>query len=187
LAATFLVIAGPNGAGKSSFTSSKSFEFPVFDADLIASKIDKPPAQRLLMTGRILHAKIEEHFLQGTSFGVETTLSGQSVFSAMGRAKLAGMRVVLHYISLDQLELSKLRVILRVKQGGHGVPERDLERRFMRSVVNLHRASSLVDEGYVYDNSGKSGFRLLAEKTDGHWVIIDRSMPWLTDGLAGGP
>jgi len=187
VAATFLVIAGPNGAGKSSFTSSKSFGFPVLDPDLIARSIDKPSAQWLLMAGRILHAKIEEHFSSGTSFGVETTLSGQTVLSAMGRAKLVGMRIVMHYVSLERLELSKLRVMLRVKQGGHGIPEKDLERRFMRSVANLHKASRIVDEGYVYDNSSKSGFRLLAEKIDGQWVIGDRSMPWLTDGLLSSP
>jgi predicted ABC-type ATPase len=57
----------------------------------------------------------------------------------------------------------------------------------MRSVANLHKASRIVDEGYVYDNSSKCGFRLLAEKIDGQWVIGDRSMPWLTDGLLSSP
>ena len=100
---------------------------------------------------------------------------------------MLGMKVALHYVGLERVELSKLRVWLRVQSGGHGIPEKDLERRFMRSIANLHRAARIVDEGYVYDNSSESGFRLLAEKIEDRWVIVDRSMPWLTDGLLGSP
>ena len=185
MAVTFVVIAGPNGAGKSSFTKANPFDFPIIDPDVIARRVDGPAAQRLLMAGRIVHETIEDLIARGSSFGVETTLSGQTVLSAIARAKKLGMKVVLNYVSLDRLELSKRRVMLRVRSGGHGIPESDLERRFMRSVANLHKAARLVDEGYVYDNSKEEGFRLIAEKIDGRWVVGDRSMPWLTDGLAG--
>ena len=187
MAATFLVLAGPNGAGKSNLARAKSFGFPILDPDSIGRSIDMPTTQRLLMAGRIVHKKIDEHFLKATSFGLETTLSGQTVLSTMRRAKMLGMKVALHYVGLERVELSKLRVWLRVQSGGHGIPEKDLERRFMRSIANLHRAARIVDEGYVYDNSSESGFRLLAEKIEDRWVIVDRSMPWLTDGLLGSP
>ena len=185
MVATFLVVAGPNGAGKSTFTKLRSFGFPILDPDAIARTIDNRVSLRLLMAGRTLHEKIEEHFSNGTSFGLETTLSGQSIFATMRRAKTLGMKLAMHYVGVEQLEFSKLRVLQRAQLGGHGVPEKDLERRFMRSAANLHRAARIVDEGYVYNSSSGDGLRLLAEKIDGRWVVTDRSMPWLTDGLAG--
>jgi len=35
------------------------------------------------------------------------------------------------------MEMSKLRVAERVAHGGHNIPERDIERRFSRSLSNL--------------------------------------------------
>lgn len=101
----------------------------------------------------------------------------------MRRAKAAGMRLILHYVAIDTLDLSKYRVMLRVTLGGHGIPETDMDRRFMRSVRNLHEAARFVDEGYVYDNSHEGRFRLIAEKLGEDWTIIDNALPWLTDGL----
>jgi len=41
------------------------------------------------------------------------------------------------YIFLDDVELCKKRIRLRVKKGGHNVPPEEIERRFKRSIDNF--------------------------------------------------
>ena len=184
---TLVVIAGPNGAGKSTFTATQFFTMPILDPDAIARTVQGDGRKRLIKAGRLLHEIIEARIAVRDSFGLETTLSGQSVLSTLRRAKAAGMNLVLHYIGVDSLKLSKHRVQYRVTIGGHGIPEPDMDRRFMRSVRNLHVAARIVDQGFVYDKSSESGFRLIAEKFDDKWQVLDHTMPWLTDGLEAAP
>ncbi len=48
------------------------------------------------------------------------------------------------------------RVKMRVAQGGHNVPEKDIKRRFDRSWANFNeKYKSLADSWIVFDTSGK--------------------------------
>ena len=48
------------------------------------------------------------------------------------------------------------RVALRVKLGGHNIPQADVERRFQRSLHNLYALYlPLADRWTVLDNAGK--------------------------------
>lgn len=54
------------------------------------------------------------------------------------------------------------RVAMRVRQGGHGVPEEVIRRRFESGLANFHGIySKLVDAWVLYDNSGP-GFKMIA-------------------------
>lgn len=46
------------------------------------------------------------------------------------------------------------RVAIRVKQGGHNVPEDVIRRRFAHGIQNFERYKLLVDSWQLYDNSG---------------------------------
>jgi predicted ABC-type ATPase len=59
----------------------------------------------------------------------------------------------MHYVGLENAEISIERVAKRVKIGGHGIPEEDLRRRYGVSLPNLKRAVNICDRVYVYDNS----------------------------------
>ncbi len=62
--------------------------------------------------------------------------------------------MVLIYLALPHVSLSKLRVAERVRHGGHDIPLKDIERRFPRSLVNLlTRFSAAVDLCQCYMNS----------------------------------
>jgi predicted ABC-type ATPase len=45
------------------------------------------------------------------------------------------------------------RVAIRVKQGGHNVPEEVIRRRFAQGIQNFERYKLLVDSWQLYDNS----------------------------------
>ena len=45
------------------------------------------------------------------------------------------------------------RVAIRVRQGGHNVPEDVIRRRFAHGLQNFERYKLLVDSWQLYDNS----------------------------------
>ncbi len=65
--------------------------------------------------------------------------------------------VKLIYLPLATPEEAVRRVEQRVKQGGHGVPEEVVRRRFARSVANFrHVYRELVDSWQVLDRRGRA-------------------------------
>lgn len=40
-----------------------------------------------------------------------------------------GKFIELHYIGVESVDIAKERVLERVRQGGHGIAERDIEKR----------------------------------------------------------
>jgi len=68
--------------------------------------------------------------------------------------KRARFRIEIVYLKLPSSRLALRRIAARVRQGGHGVPEADVRRRFARSwnnFVTVYRP--LADVWYIYDNS----------------------------------
>ena len=58
------------------------------------------------------------------------------------------------FLRLPNPEFARRRVALRVKQGGHDVEGRDIDRRFFRGLEMLNSTYlRLVDEAAVYDAS----------------------------------
>lgn len=53
------------------------------------------------------------------------------------RAKQLGYTIELHYVGVDSVETAKRRVAERVQNGGHGIPESDIEKRYFQSFSNL--------------------------------------------------
>jgi len=71
--------------------------------------------------------------------------------------KRAGYRIKIVYLRLDSVDLALRRIAVRVQQGGHDVPRRDVIRRFKRGWENfdiIYRP--MADSWAVYDNSGVS-------------------------------
>ena len=139
---TCWIIAGPNGAGKTTFALAYLPEVAgctnFINADLIAAGLSPlAPARELLAAGRIFVQEIDERIAQGEDFAFETTLAGRGHLKLIHRLKKEGWLVELIYLALPSVEMSRLRVAERVSHGGHNIPERDIERRFPRSLKNL--------------------------------------------------
>jgi predicted ABC-type ATPase len=156
-----VIIAGPNGSGKTTF----ALEFlpneagcPLFvNADLIAAGLSPfDPTLVAVKAGRLMLQAIQEHFRKGESFAFETTLSGLVYARRIQRWQSAGYHVTLIFLSLTSPELAVARVRERVRQGGHGVQEQDIRRRFVAGLRNFSKVyRELVDSWSYYDNSGR--------------------------------
>ena len=173
------MVAGCNGAGKTtaSFTIlPEIIECKEFvNADEIAKGLSPfQPEKVAFESGRIMLKRITELLFDNQSFAFETTLSTKSYKSKILEAKEKGYTVTLLFFWLQNVELAKARVKIRVSEGGHNIEPEIIERRYFRGIKNLFKIYlPIVDGAIIFDNSnGKH--ELLAEKTvDGQLNIID--------------
>lgn len=87
------------------------------------------------------------------SFAIESTLSGKTHVALIHEAKAHGYHILLHYIVIGSAAQAIERVALRVRLGGHHVPEDDVRRRFDRSRQHfLADYLPLADEWCLWDN-----------------------------------
>lgn len=179
---TLTIIAGPNGAGKSTLTASGAFkDLPVIDPDAIARTLNPADPESAARRAGKKALDLRRDFLEKqTSFAIETTLSGNSTLALIDEAKQHGFRVALNFIGLESVDLAKARVASRVASGGHNVPQEDIERRFARSFENVPDAISKADEAVLYDNTGPSPLRRIAELSRERFSF-ENAPVWATD------
>lgn len=152
------IIAGPNGAGKTTFAREflpTDAELPNFvNADLIAAGLS-PFAPELVAfkAGRLMLETIEDYARRGESFSFETTLSGLTYAQMIPVWRASSYAVKLIFLSLPDVEMAIERVAIRVRQGGHNIPQDVIRRRFAHGHENFERYKLLVDDWQLYDNS----------------------------------
>lgn len=159
-----LIIAGPNGAGKTTF--AKQF-LPreggltrFINADLIAAGLSPfAPETMAVRAAKLMVEAMGEMVRKRADFAIETTLSGRSYLGLVNSWQAIGYRVGLVFLTLPSPELAIQRVRLRVRQGGHDIPEDVIRRRFERGWLNFESAfKPLVDDWRLYDASVKPAF-----------------------------
>jgi predicted ABC-type ATPase len=155
-----IIVAGPNGAGKTSFAneylSACRGRLAFLNADEIARQMAYPGASQAALdvrAGREMLRRIDVCIDAGLDLLLETTLATLSYANRVPSWQRAGCRVALIYLRLPSVEMSIARVRRRVAQGGHGVPEDVLRKRFSKSLDYLERRyKPVVDEWYVWDS-----------------------------------
>lgn len=176
------LVVGPNGAGKSTF-----IEFVLSDvrpgttlvnADLIAAERwpDDPVGHghdAALLADRARQALIAS----GEPFIAETVASHPSKVDLVRQARAAGYHVNLIVVAVP-VEYSLERVRLRVKAGGHDVPEDRIRARWARLWRNVADMIVLAHSSQVFDNSG-DGPRCIATFVAGEPIGQPQWPPWM--------
>lgn len=167
---TLCLIGGCNGAGKTTLARELLPLMGIrhfLNADLIAAGLSPlDPTLSAFRAGRLLIGEARALVKAGTSFALESTLSGKTHLGLLRMARECGYGVVLHYILLSSPTQAVERVSLRVMQGGHDVPEADIRRRFERSRRHLIADFlPLADEWVLWDNSVPPHQRVAESKT----------------------
>lgn len=155
---TYTIFAGVNGAGKTSIYQSiyynENKNEKRINTDEMVARIGSWQDKHLqLKCGREAVKLIKEYINNKISFNQETTLCGKSIIRNIQLAKNNGFYIVINYIGLKDSELAKKRVRIRVKKGGHGISDNDIERRYYDSLRNLIEILPLCDEVNIYDNT----------------------------------
>jgi predicted ABC-type ATPase len=91
-----IIIAGANGSGKTTFSkqilAEKGFEF------LNADEIERELAVSKLQAGKVFFNRLDKFLGEGTSFILESTLSGNYLVRAIEIAKQQGFIIRIVYL-----------------------------------------------------------------------------------------
>jgi predicted ABC-type ATPase len=156
-----IIIAGPNGAGKTTFAREflpKDAGVTHFvNADLLAAGLSPlNPNLAAFNAGRLFLAELDRLAKARQDFAFESTLSGLTYIARLKRWKSAGYRIEIVFLRLASVQLAYHRIAVRVRQGGHDVPDADVLRRFDRGWKNFEGSyKPLADSWQIYDNSGQ--------------------------------
>lgn len=123
------------------------------------------------------HATVVCHYVRNEllkrreSFTIETVMSSSDKIELLEEAKTLGYRNYLYFVATSSPEINVSRVVNRVFDGGHGVPERKIRDRYLKSLSLLKSAVRLSSRAYIFDNSqGGGALTLVAEVTDGQTI-----------------
>ncbi|MBF0175872.1 MAG: zeta toxin family protein [Magnetococcales bacterium] len=153
------VIAGPNGAGKSTTAPMLlRHHFGVFDyvnADTIAAGLSAfAPERAAMQAGRIMLRELHRLQAKHVDFAFETTLSTRSYLPWLVKCRNDGYQISLLFIALSSPEVATARVAERVRNGGHGIPEHVIRRRYCRGLGNFFTLyQPVLDRWFLVDNS----------------------------------
>ena len=152
------IIAGPNGAGKTTASYTLLPEMlnciNFVNADEIARGLSPfSPNTVDVQAAKIMLQRIDELLIQKADFAIETTLATRSYVQLVKRAQVLGYKVHLLFFYLETPEQAIQRVAQRVSNGGHGISETIIRRRFTRGIENLlHLYLPICDSVLVYNN-----------------------------------
>ena len=174
----YILIAGVNGAGKSTlYQSLQSLQkMPRVNADEILREFGNwRNAADVVVAGKIAVKSLSQYFDEGITFNQETTLCGKTILNNIAKAKKRDYFIEMHYIGVESVDIAKERVLKRIKQGGHGIPERDIEKRYVDTFYNLRLVLPECDLAAFYDNTIE--FRRFAIYKEGNLVRVSHNVP----------
>lgn len=175
----YIIVAGVNGSGKTTLYQMDpdlKCDFRVNADEVLAeSDGDWRNTSDVISAGKKAVKMLKSYINDGVSFNQETTLCGNAILNSIVKAKNEGYMIEMHYIGLSSVEIAKDRVSKRVANGGHGVNEIDIERRYDQSFVNLKKILSICNLVALYDNSEE--LRRFAIYKDGVLVRKSHKVP----------
>jgi len=187
----FLIVAGPNGSGESSVyqdTDVEAFGRSVWiiNPDVLAARIrdieDVEPVAANLQAVQRIEAWLEASIRAHQTVGVETVLSTGKYRRLVEAAKKLGFEVRLIYVCLDSPQRNVERVRLRVKKGGHAVPEDKIVKRYVRSLEQMPWFLEQADQAWLFDNSGAKP-RLIGQKREGLITLDPSALPAVAEAV----
>lgn len=102
--------------------------------------------------------------------GVETVLSSPKYRKLVAEAKGKGFEINLIFVYLRTVDLNIERVRLRVKRGGHDVPEDKIRTRRIRSFDQLSWFFREADRAFIFDNSDAEPKLVFAKEADNRMI-----------------
>ncbi len=184
------LIVGPNGAGKTTLYDKilgPATHLPFVNADVIAARHWPDDAAEHAYEAAALAAQERQRCIEERlSFIAETVFSHESKLALIRSAHAVGFGVTMHVVLIPE-ELAVARVVDRVANGGHWVPEGKVRERFGRLWTLVRTAILEADQTYVYENTRAARpFRVVAHFSGGQ-LTEDPAWPtWTPPELIDG-
>lgn len=181
------IVGGCNGAGKTTFAREfiKIIDITFLNADEIAREFNPQDTEGgKLKAGKVLFARLETLIAKHNSFVIESTLSGLYMKKVIKKLKDENYKVSLLYVFLDTPDLAVDRVKIRVKEGGHNIPEPDIIRRYYRSKKNFWNIyRDLADEWQLFYNGEYTTIQVACGVKQDYTVANDEAFLLFMEGL----
>mgnify|MGYP003646191270 CR=1 FL=1 len=154
------VIAGCNGSGKSSFSSAITpSKVPSFDYDKeflsFYNSMEDSELREVIAHNKarqLLKSKIKQSIENDLSFTYETNFNSTPLYWPE-EFKKAGFDLSLFYFCLNSIEEAKRRVQIRVENGGHFVPDAEIEKRYYQGFENLNQHWVFFNQVFLFETS----------------------------------
>lgn len=181
------MVAGPNGAGKTTVASTLIVDFKgLYEDFLNADEIAKGlsplhPEGVNFEAGKLMIKRFHACVRENKSFIFESTAAGSNYGEHLKNAKNMGYEINLLFLWLLNPNQAVKRVALRVRQGGHNIPEDTIVRRYYRGLENLIKIYlPISDTALILDNSEpESGIRkTIARKEPGIGLLVEDEEIW---------
>lgn len=157
----FLAFAASSGLLDKEFTLELLSEGVRWTTDRVRSKPKLPKDRVAQLIAQFLY---DELLTAKRKFSFETVFSHPNKLDLMKRAKAAGYKVYLYFVSTEDPAINVQRVKeIRVKQGGHDVPKEKIISRWNRTMANLPQALDIAYHAYLWDNSKHGSAQLFCE------------------------
>jgi predicted ABC-type ATPase len=155
---TLCIVAGPNGSGKTSFYEQfLRQQFPRWvNADEIGrTLIHVAESKRDLAAATLAEEQRERLIAERATFAFETVFSRTDHWIGfLRRAKELGYRLELFFLCTADPVMNAARVKTRMGRGGHAVSLDRVVARYPGSIRTALEARKIVDELWLYDNTG---------------------------------
>jgi len=180
----YTIIAGANGVGKTSLyrilENYDDLGERINIDEIVSAKGSWMDKILQIKAGRTAISLLNKYISNDVTFHQETTLPGNVIIKHIKKAKARGFQIRLYYVGVESVDVALKRVEKRVTQGGHGIDEVTIRKRFESMPTQLKAVLPLCDTASFYDNTVR--FRRLA-LTKGD-VIFDSDMDlpmWFND------
>ncbi len=100
------------------------------------------------------------------SFAFETTLSTRSFTNFIKEAKINEYSVTLLFLWLNKEDLAVKRVQVRVKEGGHNIPENVIRRRYQKGLFNFFNLYKPIVNNWMFINNSGDSYEIIAQGTE---------------------
>ncbi len=154
------IVAGCNGSGKSSFSpwlseiASKPYDYDkVFKEkydSLIPNELQDTMAHNLSWDD--FNSAINIAIKKNKDFCYETNFNSTPLHWPK-KFKKANYDIDIIYFSMDSVEKAKERVRIRFENGGHFVPDNEVENRYILGFKNLNENFNYFDRIILFDTS----------------------------------
>lgn len=183
---TLTIYAGVNGAGKTSLYGTIKDSTPQqtrvnIDEIMQELNMDNNSTDSLIKAGKVALHIINDCLATDVSFNWETTMITSTHLKMMKKAKEMGYNVNLLFVGVKDINTALTRIENRVKNGGHNVPQKDVEYRFKNQFKNITQCLKFVDKALFFDNTTKC--KLVASYAQDKFAYLDFNCPWVSDLL----
>ncbi|QDU43736.1 Zeta toxin [Symmachiella dynata] len=179
-----IVVAGPNGAGKSTAAPALLRDYmevtEFVNADVIAQGLSAFHSEGVAIeAGRVMLRRLDELTRERRDFAFETTLASRSLKRRLMQLSRDGYRIHLIFLWLPTPEMAIARVLSRVQQGGHDIPEETIRRRYFSGLNNfMNLYLPIVDSWTMLDNTLLNKPALIAFQNPHGPTVIKNETVW---------